>query len=710
MRIKTNSLRFKIMMLFSFVVVVLFFVISLVFFQGIDKVIRKTTENELKIIANETSNKIERFLFERYGDIRVLAINAILSNHNISQKEKKYFLDQVRIAYKTYDYILITDLSGNIIIQSGNFKSNIDIPEIIRNTKTHGIYVSDIDYRPKNEGILYSALLKDNQGEVVGIAIEKMNLAFVEEIVKSVRLGKKGFAYLTNESYQSLFKDSKTNDLLDYHKQKKKNVEYFNFKGDNYIHVISPIKRYPTQNTNWFLVIEEIENEAFAIIYKVWYFTLTVMFFSIVTVLLFGWMISNFITYPVKRLVEHTALLAKGERVENIVIDTKDEFGTLANSLNSIIQNLNMMVNQILETSGQAVSIKEIRDYFNRFSNEVSAGIITIDSIGKIGSINQTGQDITGLQASDLIGRSVDDNFSAGIQPIINLLKDSMKNGKIFVKHLVKIKKNFDQDITIIFSSSLQKDKAGKPIGYVGVFRESVEFLKFEQSVDRAKTLNSLGMMSAGIAHEIRNPLTSIKGYAQYIQSILEPGHELQKDIIIIINEVDRLNRIIDRFLNFARPKTPVMQSQNINQILTNTVQLLSKNKPENISIELQLSAIPNINADSEQIEQVLVNLILNAFQAITSEGFILIKTRYLPDNDMMEIEIEDNGEGIKTEDYDKIFEPFYSTKNKGSGLGLAISARIIQDHGGFIECIGSPSQGTKFIVKLPIKENSYEL
>ena len=212
--------------------------------------------------------------------------------------------------------------------------------------------------------------------------------------------------------------------------------------------------------------------------------------------------------------------------------------------------------------------------------------------------------------------------------------------------------------------------------------------------------------MSAGMAHEIRNPLTSIRGYAEYIQFELKEEDKLQEDIEIIIDEVDRLNRIVDKFLNFARPKELNLKPENMNDIAKITLKVIEKELDKNnIRIVVQFNKIPSVLMDVDQIQQVLLNILSNSIQAMTEGGTLGIVTGLEKELNMVYIEISDTGVGIKPEDYDKIFEPFFTTKDKGVGLGLSICSRIIENHKGFMEVESNLNKGSKFTIKLPVIE-----
>jgi signal transduction histidine kinase len=226
----------------------------------------------------------------------------------------------------------------------------------------------------------------------------------------------------------------------------------------------------------------------------------------------------------------------------------------------------------------------------------------------------------------------------------------------------------------------------------------------------RADRLATLGELSAGAAHEIRNPLTSIRSSIQFLKRKLkDPADiEMANDLI---SEVDRINEIIEGMLSFAKPQPLKKENSQLKTILIQTVQLVSntaRKKGIDISLNYQ-STREDIFADPSQLKQLFLNIIMNSIQAvertpgkieinvILSEG----KNKYSP---VYLIEFIDNGEGISNENIDKIFDPFYTTKNEGTGLGLSISYGIINQHDGDIEIFSEPGKGTKVKIRIPLK------
>lgn len=221
----------------------------------------------------------------------------------------------------------------------------------------------------------------------------------------------------------------------------------------------------------------------------------------------------------------------------------------------------------------------------------------------------------------------------------------------------------------------------------------------------QSEKLASLGQLASGVAHEIRNPLTAIKMRVYSLQDELKNVASQNEDIQTIREEIERMEKIVQDFLDFVKPPEPNYESANINKILENTLNLLAPNfKKQNISVEKHLKDnLPPVYVDKEKIKQVFLNLILNSIQAMPDGGSLSVSSEFTKMGHA-EIRIKDNGVGIPKECQDKIFDPFFSTKDRGSGLGLSIAYRILELHKGEISFEGKNGRGTTFIVTLPVR------
>ena len=225
-----------------------------------------------------------------------------------------------------------------------------------------------------------------------------------------------------------------------------------------------------------------------------------------------------------------------------------------------------------------------------------------------------------------------------------------------------------------------------------------------EAQVLRANRLAGLGALAAGVAHEIRNPLTAIKGYSQVLEDELALDDPKRDYTAIVIKEVNRLDRIVEGLLAFARPSASQFANANLNEIIDETLFLVESPSFKS-RIDVQKVYGENIQAevDKEQLKQVLLNLLLNAGQAILDQGTIRIVTQQTEKNAI--ISIIDSGVGIAAGTAEKLFDPFFTTREKGTGLGLSIVHQLIDLHQGEIEVHNASPSGTEFKVILPIRQ-----
>lgn len=234
-----------------------------------------------------------------------------------------------------------------------------------------------------------------------------------------------------------------------------------------------------------------------------------------------------------------------------------------------------------------------------------------------------------------------------------------------------------------------------------------------QQQLIHSEKLASLGRMAAGVAHEINSPLTGIVTFGHLLQKKFPQGTEDREDIDVIIDQANRCSNIIKGLLGFARATTAEKAQTNINDVLNSTLNIV-KNKADFFNIKLSTYLDPSLSmvkADAPQLQQVFLNMIVNAADACEGKGSITITTSNVHDNgqNYAQIEFRDTGYGIKDEDLEKIFEPFFTTKpvGKGTGLGLAVSHGIIQEHGGKITISTKIGEGTSFFIWLPAQKET---
>jgi len=237
------------------------------------------------------------------------------------------------------------------------------------------------------------------------------------------------------------------------------------------------------------------------------------------------------------------------------------------------------------------------------------------------------------------------------------------------------------------------------------------ELKQSQTTLRRADRLSSLGLLTAGLAHEIRNPLVAIRTFTQLLPERYDDPEFRNGFQGLALKEVDRICGLINDLLSFARPSKPNVAPENISDVVENIARILeSQAKEKNVEITREFDLrVPKVWIDKEQMKQVFMNLILNAIQAMKGGGSIVISTRISARNndelikECVQVEIRDTGVGIPEENLEHIFDPFFTSKDEGSGLGLAVSHQIVQEHGGFLTVESTVGKGTTFFVHVPV-------
>jgi two-component system sensor histidine kinase HydH len=247
-------------------------------------------------------------------------------------------------------------------------------------------------------------------------------------------------------------------------------------------------------------------------------------------------------------------------------------------------------------------------------------------------------------------------------------------------------------------------NEEGRFVGQVLIMRDLGEVRRLQAEIRRKEKLAAIGGLAAGVAHEIRNPLSSIKGIASYYKSKFKEGSEDREMAGVMIEEVDRLSRVISELLEFARPPMLKPQTMLVNDLLAHSVRLVQQEAAAK-NVDVQLNPCPDsvtADVDPDRFTQCLLNLYLNALQAMENGGRLTI-AGFIGDGGTVRIDIKDNGAGIPADDLNKIFDPYFTTKAKGTGLGLAIVHKIIEAHQGSVKVRSAPGQGSVFSIHLPL-------
>jgi two-component system sensor histidine kinase HydH len=345
-------------------------------------------------------------------------------------------------------------------------------------------------------------------------------------------------------------------------------------------------------------------------------------------------------------------------------------------------------------------TLAEMRSYTENVVESMASGLVTVDTNGGVVSTNRKASRLLGLDTRQVQGRPLESLIPS---QYLNI-NEVVEQGKGILEKEVDCPSG-QQGGTVPLSVSVTplKDSEGGNMGAVIILRDLREIRELQEKVRRSERLAALGRLASGVAHEIRNPLSSIKGFAQYFRDKFEVGTEDKSYADIMIQEVERLNRVITQLLDFGRPKELRLDLHPLSQILEHPLQLVRADLDKR-GIKLIESPFPEerVKVDSDQITQALLNIFLNAMESMESGGELRVGIVKKPERRGVEIWVSDSGSGISQENLSRIFDPFFSTKKKGTGLGLAITANIIEAHGGEILVESREGKGTTFKIFLP--------
>ena len=373
------------------------------------------------------------------------------------------------------------------------------------------------------------------------------------------------------------------------------------------------------------------------------------------------------------------------------------------------IQHLSIFANQasiIIENTRLYEQLVNERNFAENVVQSSPNCILVVNCDGTIRTVNPMTQSIFGLAPEKVIGRMAADVFD---DPLGKIIRDALA-GQMSDSHEIVIKRKGGARTVLDVSTSQLKSQDGTVLGAVLIATDLTEVKKTDEWMRRVDRLSSLGQLSAGVAHEIRNPLASINFNIQLLSKRVPLDEKSRRIVENSLAGVDRIKGLVKGMLDFSRPAPPQLKKESIHRALEDAVALMdSQFAKHGIRVVMNLAdEVPDIVFDNRQIQQVFVNMLLNAMQAMPEGGTVTIETRVGGETKelsrYLSVYISDTGIGIPRENFSKIFDPFFTTKPEGTGLGLSIAHKILEQHGAQIEIRSRVGQGTMFIVRFPIQ------
>ncbi len=431
--------------------------------------------------------------------------------------------------------------------------------------------------------------------------------------------------------------------------------------------------------------------------------------------LLLGILLANWaarrITRPLGRLVDATVEAAQGNLSQHIDVTTGDEVEILASNFSTMMGEI-LAQQQQLEL--QLSEIQRLQLYTEKLLTTMSDGLVSVDKEGNVAAMNPAARRILGIPEAEAEIRSATVLLEQ-IPGVLAYLEEVLRDPQGGAQQELRIRQESEEQI-ILANSSLLTDSEGQPLEVITNLHDITELKRLEGRIRQSERLAALGTLAAGMAHEIRNPLSAIKTFVQLLPRKLGKPDFLEKFHRTVPRELERINRLIEDLLELSRTPKYHLRPLTLQPLLQDILEFFEPELESNkIRCETSLAAdLPHVLADADQLVKAFQNLFRNAIQAMPNGGQLTVEghceagrnlDRPLSANQdgWVSLTFADTGVGIPLETTKSIFNPFFTTKDRGTGLGLAITHKVITEHGGQIEVSSRVGEGSSFIVLLPV-------
>ena len=754
-----KSIKVKLICYFILMTTLPILIVSSTAYNSGKKALNESVVEKLTSIADLKKTQLSTWLQERIVDIGVLSTNKSLeisfSNllylrkafHTIGRmkeseigkvyyKRLSEYLGELKEKFIYCDEISILDVENGEIVISTN-ESNIGLVDFdykyyLNVLENQGIPFKDIHYSDYTKQIgmtIFGTMKKADpitmeETEVInGIVLIRVNTKdSIEQLIQDwPNRGETGETLLVRREGDKLIFLNNTRHLSDtalkmsipvksvvpesfmLDAMEEGIMEAFDYRG---VGVLLAFRYIP--QLKWGLIVKQDTSEAFMPIMELKNQVITLAIVSVVIIVIIVFILAHGITHPILQLVQGANAIGKGILGHRILIKSRDEVGILASEFNRMAEKLEESYAGLEQKIRQRTTqLRESEGKYRESINLANDAIFTLDAdSASIVDSNKKAEEITGYSRHELSKKKIweivpeyDRDRTKQLWTTINEAGSGMLDN-IDCQHI-------DGRLTPT-SISASVIEYGKKKTIQWICRDITERKRMELQLIQAERLAAVGELAAGVAHEVNNPLGGLQNFVKMMKK--EPGNTSQNlEFLDLMSEgLKRIEVIIKQLMAFSRPYSMHMTNHSLNEIVESSLRFVDHRiKEQSIRLEKVLSPeLPEIYGDADNISQVIINIIVNALDSMSSGGNLVIKTGYCdhqPSN--IQVAITDSGIGIREEILNKIFNPFFTTKEMGSGLGLAISKRIMDDHNGNILVESKVGEGTTFFVCLPVRK-----
>jgi two-component system sensor histidine kinase AtoS len=427
--------------------------------------------------------------------------------------------------------------------------------------------------------------------------------------------------------------------------------------------------------------------------------------------------IARHISRPVQQLAEGADAIARGELSQRIDPVADDEIGRLAVAFNHMATQVAQQRTALEQANAELrrgfEELADLKSYTDNILASLATGLVTVDLDGRVVTLNPAAELMTGFFSGEVRGRYCTEVF-AHTPDLAELLMETLASRAPVPGVTLSLRRRNGRGVPVEFSAAPLRGGEGKELGVIGVFRDLTRVRQLEDRLRRSDRLAAIGELAAGLAHEIKNPLTSLLTFSRHLSRRFEDPEFRQKFLSVVPRELERINGIVERLLELARPAPLAFKPLRLSALLERVLELYGDRldaQGVRVSREWRRD-VPAVWADQEALYRVFVNLVANALDAMPRGGTLALRVGWSEADVLagpraggrrVAVEVEDTGVGIDAAVIDRVFNPFFSTKEGGTGLGLALTQKIVEDHGGAIDVRSAPGAGALFRIVLPL-------
>lgn len=677
---------------------ILFLVPFFILFFIINVEIGKHFENQvmhgLDYSVDMNVRIVKSFLDERKQDL--LSVTTLDITRFTEIQNKKSFFDSYLAENPWFDFIAVADLQGNVAFSTNDLQANIAHKGYFKEASQGQFVTSSLFYSEILDTIamLVSSPLFNQNNKMIGVIFASLSLETFYDLMVDLRIGETSEVFLVDERGLFLSPSRLGGEVLkEYghfkdeenpHTGRRGIITHLDYRGEK---VLCAYRKF--DDLNWYLVSEMDVAEARAPITKLKNVLFTTFFIFGCFLLLSSVLFSRRMTQVLKNLTRNLKT-------------TLDDLSKKKNTINTINRELRDRLHEC-EALGTQIRVSE--EYIKNIIDSISSGLIAINKSKAITYCNDFTRHLTRRKSIKMLSNIYTVFPILGEKEIRSSINRLISEEKGF--RIRKIAAKMDTRTIMLSIAGFPISDGKEIVGATLLINDITEQEQFHAQMADYEKLSALSQLALGAAHEINNPLL---GITSYIELLLEEeeGVEDKTRAKEVLNNAYRISETVRGLLDFARPTPPKFTKISLNKLIIETLSFLN-HQPlfRKIKISKTLSdTVPQITADVNQIRQVLINIFINAAQAMPDAGTLTIITTKVKFEELVEIRIIDTGIGISSSNIKRIFEPFFTTKKgKGTGLGLSISYSYVKNHSGEIDMRSEINKGTEVIIRLPIRQ-----